>query len=334
MDARRVVAGQQLLHRAGFSRNPPSRVPATHVVSPSPAVITSQHMGIGAPAAVRHPGTPGTLGTLGTLGTTGALYGGGYAAVPAQEGFWDDPLAHAFTPGVAGHASPTLAQQDPAVVTLARGVRVRSKLVSWAGYSWPWILFVLAFVVGNGALMIFAGLNMSGIGFASPIMMTIWHFVQFVIFAALVIWTYVRFSHETLLEDKLRLPFLTTNAAIYNFAMFVAFLAWILNNTSAYAEVHFSSNSQAYVAFVAMNAATFVWFYVVVGLALMSWVVHYNYRKTLELTDLALSVDDEHLALLHNTTLQNMVASLRQQQQQPQHAHAHAHAHTHAHAHA
>jgi hypothetical protein len=239
---------------------------------------------------------------------------GGLAPSGGQETFWEDPLANAFTPGVASPQPTVEEQQDPAVVTLARGIPVRSKLVSWAGYSWPWVLYVLAFVVGNGVLMILAGLDMTGIGFASPIMLGIWHFVMFVIFGALLIWTYVRFAGETLLEDKIRLPFLCTNATVYNFAMAIAYLAWMLANTSAYAEVHFSSNSQAYVSFIGLNTATFVWFYVVIGLTMMAWVVHYNQRKNLELMDLALSVEDEHLIMLHNTSLENVVASLRAQQ--------------------
>jgi len=215
---------------------------------------------------------------------------------------------------VVGPHNPSAARRESAVDTLARGVRVRSKLVSWSMYSWPWILFVLAFIVGNGALMVFEGLDLTGIGIASPLMLIIWHFVMFVIFGALLIWTYVRFGDETLLEDKLRLPFLCANCTLFNFVMTIVVLAWILDNQSAYAEVHFTSNSQAYVSFVAINGVAFVWFYLIVGLILMAWVVHYNQRKYLELIDLALHADDVHLNRLHNTSLRNVVQTLRQQQ--------------------
>ena len=231
-------------------------------------------------------------------------------------GFWRDPLSYAFTPGVSGPQPGVETEPDPAVIILARGVRVQSKFISWSFYSWPWIVFVLAFIVGNGALMVFAGLDAVGIGLASPLLLIIWHFVLFVIFGILLIWTLVRFATENLLEDKLRLPFLVSNATLYNFVMTIAFLAWILNNTSLHAKVHFTSNSQAYVSYIVLNGITFIWFYVLVCFALISWLVHYNYRKFLELTDLALSVQDEHLIMLHGTNLQSLVQSLRSQQQQ------------------
>jgi len=251
----------------------------------------------------------------------------GFAAAGA--GIWgSDPLAYAFTPGTATPESAavptTLAAQDPALVTVARGVRVRSKLVSWSTYSWSWILFVLAFIVGNGVLMILAGLDMTGIGIGSPILFSIWHFVMFVIFGALLIRTWIMFSGETLLEEKIRLPFLCFDAMVYNFAMSIAYFAWILDNESAYAEVHFSSNSQAYVSFVAMNAVTFLWFYLVLAQIRTAWHIHYNQRKALELADLLLSVEDEHLVMLHRTNLQSVVASLRAQHglgPVPQHFH-------------
>jgi hypothetical protein len=303
----------------GFSPHKAFQVPLPQVVlNPTEALVRDQDPRYAQQHFVQHPTDmlgngayagqqmqQDGLGTLATLAHGGAM---------AQKTFRNDPLAGAFTPGIAT-PQPEMVAQEPAVVILARGVRVRSKLVSWSGYSWPWILFVLTFVAANGALMILAGLDMTGIGIASPILLGIWHFVLFVIFGALLIWTYVRFANETLLEDKIRLPLLCCLATIYNFAMSIGYLLWMLHNTSAYAEVHFSSNSQAYVSCVGLNTATFVWYFVVVSIAMMSWIVHYNQRKTLELIDMVLSTQDEHLGKLHRTTLKDVVASLRWQQQ-------------------
>jgi hypothetical protein len=205
-------------------------------------------------------------------------------------------------------------KEKPAVVILADKVSVQSPLVSWSYYSWSWIVFVVAFVIANGALMIIAGLDMVGVGILSPLLLIIWHFVLFLVFGLLLIWTVVGIASDTLLSDRVRLPLLSGSATLYNFSMTIAYLVWILHNTSLYAEVHYASNSQAYVSYVILNGITFVWFYIVVAVILVAWVVHYNQRKTLELVDMVLAVQDVHLRQLHGTSLNEVVTALRSRQ--------------------
>lgn len=203
---------------------------------------------------------------------------------------------------------------EPAVVTLAGDVRVRSKLISWNTFSWTWIAFLLLFIIGNGGLAVVTGLDAVGIGPGLPLMDIIWHFVLFVLYGALLIYLIVQLGKETLLTDRARLPLIVGNATLFNFVMSFVFLSWILDNTSQHAEVNYSENMRAYSSFVVISGISFVWYFVVAAVALVTWLIHYNQRKTLELVDLVLSVQDEHLINLHDTSLKTLVQELRASQ--------------------
>jgi hypothetical protein len=142
----------------------------------------------------------------------------------------------------------------------------------------------------------------------------IWHFVLFVLYGALLIYLIIQLGRETLLTDRARLPLIVANATLFNFVMSFVFLSWILDNTSQHAEVNYSENMRAYSSFVVISGVSFVWYFVVVAVALITWLVHYNQRKTLELVDLVLSVQDEHLINLHDTSLRTLVQELRASQ--------------------
>lgn len=203
---------------------------------------------------------------------------------------------------------------EPAVITLAGDVRVRSKLISWNTFSISWILFLLLFIVGNGGLAVITGLDTTGVGPGLPLLDIIWHFALFVAFGVLLIYLIVQVGNETLVTDRVRLPLIVANAMLFNLVMTFVFLTWVLDNTSQHAQVDYSDNMKAYSSFVTISGISFLWFFVVVAVSLLTWLIHYNQRKTLELIDLVLSVEDQHLINLHETSLKTLVTELRQAQ--------------------
>ncbi len=215
------------------------------------------------------------------------------------------PHVH-FQPVVHAH---TVEMPSP-LESVAKGVKVKSKLVSWKSFSWVWVLFSLFLLVGNGILMIFLGLDLIGVGLSNPWVLLVWHFVLFLCFGVVTIISAVIFTQEELLEDGLRLPILSGLWSLYNGVAAVMFLAWVIAHPNLSSDVQFSDDPSAYSSFVAVNGVSFLWFWIGVMAIVICWVIHYNQRKYLETLERSLQVTDVILMTYHGTSLHDLMIEL------------------------
>lgn len=193
--------------------------------------------------------------------------------------------------------------------SVAKGVRAKSKLISWKSFSWLWVLFTLVLFVGDGILMVFLGLDLMELGLSNPLVLLIWNFVLFVVFGVIAVISGVYFTQEELLEDGLRLPVLAGLWTIYNGVATLLFLIWSFNHPKLHSDVEFNDNPSAYASFMAVNAVCFLWFWVNIGSIVLAWVIHYNQRKYLETLNRSLQVTDHILMTYHGTTVYHLMTN-------------------------
>lgn len=214
-------------------------------------------------------------------------------------------------PGLEHSPNPQPTTKMPSPLeSVAKGVKVKSKLISWKSFSWLWVMFVLVLFVGNGILMVFLGLDLVNLGLSNPAVLIVWHFVLFVGFGVIAVVSGVYFTQEELLEDGLRLPVLAGLWTLYNGVASLLFLVWVVDNPKMHSTVAFSDNPSAYSSFIALNAVSFMWFWMNVVAIVLAWVIHYNQRKYLETLNRSLQITDHILMHYHGTTLYALMVQL------------------------
>lgn len=199
---------------------------------------------------------------------------------------------------------------------LAGNTRTAQPLIDSGLLTWTWIIYCLL-VAGNAALIVVIGLDVVGIGPGLPLLDIIAHFVLFVAFAALFIYAVIQLGKETVIGDRMGLTVVSFNASVYNFVMTFVFLSWILDNTSQHAEVDYSDNMKAYSSFIGISVWSVVWFFVVCAVTCVVLYARYLKRKVEETIDMALSVQNQHLEQLHDTSLGRIVSEINSQQNLP-----------------
>ncbi len=162
-----------------------------------------------------------------------------------------------------------------------------SPFVSGGRPSLRWLTIVVL-VILNSVLFVLYILDAIGVGFRSPITLVSSSGGLFLLFCVMSLSAVYRFRSERVMQDWLRMVYITVCFTFINLVTFLTFLIWAIKHPGFWKEIDFDDDPKAHDGYVAANAFAAALF--VVGLVVL-WtaiVLHYYFQKLLETMNIAI----------------------------------------------
>lgn len=162
-----------------------------------------------------------------------------------------------------------------------------SPFVSGGRPSLRWLTIVVL-VILNSVLFVLYILDAIGVGFRSPITLVSSSGGLFLLFCVMSLSAVYRFRSERVMQDWLRMVYITVCFTFINLVTFLTFLIWAIKHPGFWKEIDFDDDPKAHDGYVAANAFAAALF--VVGLVVLwtAMVLHYYFQKLLETMNIAI----------------------------------------------
>lgn len=143
-------------------------------------------------------------------------------------------------------------------------------------------LTVIVLIILNSVLFVLYVLDAIGVGFRSPLTLVVASGVLFILFCILSLCALWRFKMERIMQDCLRLVYITFTFTFVNFVSFLTILVWAIKYPGFWQEIDFSDDPQAHDGYIAANAFCAAMFVVALAVFWTAIVTHYYFVKLLE----------------------------------------------------
>ena len=156
-----------------------------------------------------------------------------------------------------------------------------TSLISFRNPSLHW-LTIVCLIILNSILFVLYVLDAVGVGFRSPITLVATSGALFLLFCCLSLYAVFKFKHERLMQDWLRMVYISTTFTFINLVSFLSFLIWALKNPGFWKDIDFEDNPKAHDGYVAINAFSAAMFVMALLILWTSIVLHYYFVKLLQ----------------------------------------------------
>ncbi len=159
--------------------------------------------------------------------------------------------------------------------------RVTTNFISFRNPTLYW-LTMICLIILNSILFVLYVLDAVGVGFRSPITLVATSGALFLLFCCLSLYSVFKFKYERLLQDWLRMVYISITFTFINLISFLSFLAWALQNPGFWKDIDFEDDPKAHDGYVAINAFSASIFVMAVLILWTAMVIHYYFKKLLQ----------------------------------------------------
>lgn len=161
---------------------------------------------------------------------------------------------------------------------------------SFINFGRPSLLWLTVVVLGilNSVLFVLYVLDAIGVGFRSPVTLVASSGALFVLFCLLSLYAVFRLKTERIMQDWMRLVYITVCFTFVNLVSFLAFLIWALKNPGFWKDIDFEDDPKAHDGYVAANAFAAALFVLALLALWTAMAIHYYFVKLLETLNIAI----------------------------------------------
>ena len=163
-----------------------------------------------------------------------------------------------------------------------------TSLINFGNPSLHWITIIVLIIL-NSILFILYVLDAVGVGFRSPITLVATSGALFLLFCCLSLYAVFKFKYERLMQDWLRMVYISTTFTFINLVSFLSFLIWALQNPGFWKKIDFEDHPKAHDGYVAINAFSAAIFVMALLILWTAIVVHYYFVKLLQTLNITIT---------------------------------------------
>jgi len=150
-------------------------------------------------------------------------------------------------------------------------------------------LTLICLIILNSILFVLYVLDAIGVGFRSPITLVATSGALFLLFCVLSLYAVFKFKYERLMQDWLRMVFVSTTFTFVNLISFLSFLVWALKNPGFWKDIDFEDDPKAHDGYVAVNAFSAAIFVMALLILWTAVVIHYYFVKLLQTLNITIT---------------------------------------------